>query len=143
MSSLTSIEAVATQLDKVRRASRLKTESVDFDSYLRAREDDIGNIKVASNYREELIDEFFGDPRQHGIDLPWVKSQDKFLVRSGEVTIWTGFNGHMKSMCTGYVLLHLMSQGQRACIASFEMNPRKTLRRMASQAIGTRNPTEL
>lgn len=142
MSSLTSIESVARKLDNA-RATRLKTETVDFDNYLRAREEDIGNIKAPNDFREDLIDEFFGDPRQYGLELPWLKTRDKFLVRPGEVTIWTGFNGHMKSMCTGFVLLHLLSQGEKACVASFEMKPRKTLRRMASQAIGTRTPTEL
>ena len=142
MSTLTSIESVARKLDDA-RSSRLKTEHVDFDGYLRAREADIGNIKSPNEFREDLLDEFFGDPRQHGLDLPWIKTRDKFLIRPAEVTIWTGFNGHMKSMCTGYVLLHLLSLGEKACIASFEMKPRKTLRRMASQAIGTRNPTEL
>jgi twinkle protein len=48
----------------------------------------------------------------------------------------------MKSMCTGFVMLHLLTQDQKVCIASFEMKPRKTLRRMATQAIGTKNPTE-
>ena len=141
MSTLTSIESVARNLDKA-RATRLKTETVDFDAYLSAREADIGNIKTPKSFKEDLIEEFFGDPRLHGGDLPWIKLRDLFLIRPGEVTIWTGFNGHMKSMCTGYALLHLMSKGEKACIASFEMKPRKTLRRMASQAIGTRNPTE-
>jgi twinkle protein len=141
MASLTSIESVARQLDDVRQ-TRLSTKTVDFDAYLRAREDDIGNIKRPNDFRDDLIDEFFGDPRQHGLELPWSKTTDNFLIRPGEVTIWTGYNGHMKSMCTGYVLLHLMSLGEKACIASFEMKPRKTLRRLASQAIGTRNPTE-
>jgi twinkle protein len=127
MSTLTSIESVARKLDDA-RASRLKTVAVDFDSYLRAREADIGNIKTPNEFREDLLDEFFGDPRQHGLDLPWIKTRDKFLIRPAEVTIWTGFNGHMKSMCTGYVLLHLLSLGEKACIASFEMKPRKTLR---------------
>lgn len=141
MSSLTSIESVARRLDDA-RATRLKESKVDFDSYLKAREEDIGNIKTTTNFRDDLIEEFFGDSTESGLRLPWQKSHDKFLVRPGEVTIWTGFNGHMKSMATGYVMLELMRQDAKVCIASFEMKPRKTLRRMASQAIGTRNPSE-
>lgn len=141
MASLTSIESVARKLDEA-RSSRLKETTVDFDSYLKAREEDIGNIKSTTNFREDLIEEFFGDSTESGLRLPWHKSHDKFLVRPGEVTIWTGFNGHMKSMATGYVMLELMRQDAKVCIASFEMKPRKTLRRMASQAIGTRHPSE-
>jgi twinkle protein len=48
----------------------------------------------------------------------------------------------MKSMCTTYVALALMEQGEKVCIASFEMKPRRTLKRLASQAIGTTKPTE-
>lgn len=142
MSSLISIESVARKLDEARE-SRLLEEHIDFDSYIRAREEDIGNIKTSTDFREDLVDEFFGDARSSGLSLPWQKSEDKFLVRPGEVSVWTGFNGHMKSMCTGYVMLHLMlREQQRCCIASFEMKPRKTLRRMASQALGMKHPTE-
>ncbi len=141
MGSLTSIESVARQLDESRQSTRLKSERVDFDSYMKAREQDIGNIKSASDFGDQLRDEFFGDPAARGLTLPWAKTFDKFIVSPGEITVWTGFNGHMKSMVLGHVMLDLMKQGQKACIASFEMKPKKTLRRMASQAIGTRHPT--
>lgn len=142
MSNLTRIEKVAARLDES-RSTRLRQDTVDFDAYLLAREDDIGRIKTAEGFRENLIEEFFGDEKRHGLTLPWPKSHDKFLVRPGEVSIWTGFNGHMKSMCTGYVMLHLLlREQQKVCIASFEMKPQKTLRRMASQALGMRYPDE-
>lgn len=142
MSNLTRIEKVAARLDES-RSTRLRQDTVDFDAYLSAREDDIGRIKTAEGFRENLIEEFFGDEKRHGLTLPWPKSHDKFLIRPGEVSIWTGFNGHMKSMCTGYVMLHLLlREQQKVCIASFEMKPQKTLRRMASQALGMRYPDE-
>jgi len=142
MSSLTRIEKVALRLDES-RSTRLRQETVDFDAYLTAREEDIGRIKTADGFRQNLIEEFFGDEKRHGLTLPWPKSHDKFLIRPGEVSIWTGFNGHMKSMCTGYVMLHLLlRETQKVCIASFEMKPQKTLRRMASQALGMRYPDE-
>ena len=141
MSSITSIESVARKLDEA-RATRLKETAVDFDAYMKARDEDIGRVKTPASFGEELLDEFFGNPEQYGKTLPWFKSHDLFAIRPGEVTVWTGFNGHMKSMCTGYAMLDLVRQGEKVCIASFEMKPRKTLKRMASQAIGTRNPTE-
>lgn len=142
MSSLFSVESVATRLDEM-RASRIKETPIDFEAYMRARDEDIGRIKDAKSFRDDLIDEYFGDPRQHGLPLPWRKTEELFLIRPGEVTVWTGFNGHMKSMVTGYAMLHLLcEEKQKVCIASFEMKPRKTLRRMSSQAIGTRTPTE-
>ena len=142
MSSITSIEAVARRLDDA-RSTRLTETKIDFDSYMKAREEDIGRIKSTTDFREELIDEFFGDDTQHGCTFPWHKSHEHFRVRPGEVTVWTGYNGHMKSMVTGFVMLDLIRQGQKVCVASFEMKPRKTLRRMASQGIGTRQPSQL
>lgn len=141
MSSLSSIEKVAIDLDKFRQ-TRVREESVDFDSYMKTRDDDLGRIKDAGTYRDDLMDEFHGTAELQGCILPWHKTEDKFRLRRGEVTIWAGFNGHMKSMVTGYISLALMQQGEKVCIASFEMKPRKTLRRLASQACGVGRPTE-
>ena len=139
--SLTSIEAAARKLDEA-RSTRLREQTIDFEQYMKAREEDVGKIKTAPTFREDLHSEFWGSEEAKGLSLPWQNAGSEFRVRPGEVTLWAGYNGHMKSMVTGYVLYHLMLQGEKACIASFEMKPRKTLRRMACQAIGTRNPTE-
>lgn len=142
MSNITHIEKLALRLDE-ERSSRLQQTTVDFDAYLQQREEDIGKIKAVGGFRDGLVDEFFGDEKRHGLTLPWPKSHDKFLIRPGEVTVWTGFNGHMKSMVTGYTMLHLMlREEQKVCIASFEMKPTKTLRRMTSQALGMKYPEE-
>lgn len=142
MSSLVSIESVARRLDEA-RSTRLKESRIDFEGYMKARHEDVANIRQTTDFRESVLDEFFGDKTSQGKDLPWQKAQDKFHIRPGEVSVWTGFNGHMKSMVTGYVMLNLCQQDEKVCIASFEMPPRKTLKRMACQAIGLRNPTEL
>lgn len=139
--SLTRIEAVARELDD-QRSTRLRDVSVDFDGYLQAREDDIGRVKSPRAFLDELNDEFYGEVRFSGRTMPWHKTHDSVRFRPGEVTVWTGFNGHMKSMVCGYVALDLVArQNETVCIASFEMKPRKTLKRMACQAIGTTKPT--
>jgi twinkle protein len=140
---LSSIERTAAQVLELRQ-SRKKTEATgdQIDAYMAARAADIAQIKPAEDFRESLKEEFHGtDPAHHGLYLPWGKVADKWRIRSGELTIWSGFNGHRKSMLTGFVLLDLIRQGQKGCILSFEMKPRKTLRRMASQAIGSSQPT--
>lgn len=136
---LSSIEKVAIQLDEHRR-TRLKSQPVDFEAYMQARDADKALVQSAGDFREALIEELFGHAEADGCSMPWDKLRELFRVRRGELTIWTGFNGHMKSMVTGYVILHLMKQGEKACIASFEMKPQKTLRRMATQAVGC-NPS--
>jgi twinkle protein len=138
--SLTSIEKTAIQLDEFRK-TRLKEKPVDFEAYMAARDQDVALIKPAEDFRTSLHEEFHGEESAQGLHLPWYKVQDKWRIRNGELTVWSGFNGHRKSMVTGFVLLELMKQGQKGCILSFEMKPRKTLRRMASQAICASKPT--
>lgn len=140
MASLTSIEQTAIQLDEYRK-TRLKDQPVDFEAYMQAREADRALIKPAPDFRDELLEEFHGQEALKGRYTPWRKLDDLYRVRPGEITVWAGFNGHMKSMVTGFLLLDLMSQGEKVCIASFEMKPKKTLRRMASQAVGAVVPT--
>jgi len=140
MGTLSSIEKTALSLDEFRK-TRVKEQSVDFEGYMQAREEDLGLIKGPTDFRDELHNEFHGDADMEGCALPWPRTEEKFRLRRGEVTIWAGFNGHMKSMVTGYCALALMDQGEKVCIASFEMKPKKTLRRLASQAIATIRPT--
>ena len=138
---LSSIEKTAIQLDEFRK-TRVKESAVDFDAYMAARDQDVALLKPAEDFRDALIEEFHGDESIKGLYLPWNRVSEKFRIRSGELTIWSGFNGHRKSMVTGYVLLELMRQGAKACVLSFEMKPRKTLRRMASQTVGVGVPTK-
>lgn len=138
--SLTSIEKAAVQLDEFRK-TRLKERPVDFEAYMAAREQDAALVKSAPDFREQLHAEFEGGAEAQGLRLPWNKVSDKWRIRPGELTIWSGYNGHRKSMVSGFVLLDLLKQGQKGCVLSFEMMPTKTLRRMASQALATGKPT--
>ena len=83
----------------------------------------------------------FADTSNGGACLPWSKTHDSIRLRRGEVSLWPGINGHGKSLLTSNVALDLVNQGERVCIASLEMWPVNTLKRMARQAIGTDKPT--
>lgn len=61
---------------------------------------------------------------------------DWFEFRPGEVTVWTGYNGHGKSLILNQVLIGLMMQGERMCVFSGEMLPLQQGRRMAKQLTG-------
>jgi twinkle protein len=77
------------------------------------------------------------EPRAY---LPWDKTHSLVQFRPGEVTLWAGVNGQGKSMMTGMCALSLCTQGERVCIASFEMKPHRTLERMMRQWIGQSAP---
>lgn len=69
------------------------------------------------------------------------KDLDWFEFRPGEMTVWTGYNGHGKSLFLSQVMLGLMAQGERVVIFSGEMTPERQLKRMVKQATGLDRPT--
>lgn len=64
-----------------------------------------------------------------------------FEFRPGEITIWTGYNGHGKSLMLNQVLIGLMLQNERVCVFSGEMKPEQQGKRMAKQLGGVDRPT--
>lgn len=54
--------------------------------------------------------------------------------RFGELSIWTGWSGHGKSHLLSHFMLHDSAQGEKICMASFEMAPGATVRQLACMA---------
>ena len=98
-----------------------------------------GELKSASYFTAEVLDEFYpAGGKLPGFDIPWRLVPFRFI--RGEVTIVTGANGHGKSLMWNQILLAAASQGERVCIASLEMLPKKTLYRMVRQAAAEKTP---
>jgi twinkle protein len=92
-------------------------------------------LKSAGAFTDEVIRLFYPPPDSvPGIRLPWEKTEGKVLLRPAELTIVSGINGHGKSLFTSQIALDACAQGHRACIASMEMQPQRTLHRMVRQA---------
>lgn len=87
-----------------------------------------------SSYADELADWIECGGAQSGKSLPW-GDVDIQRLRGGELSLWTGINGHGKSLLLGQVMLWRMSD-QKCLIASFEMKPKLTLGRMVNQYAG-------
>jgi twinkle protein len=100
------------------------------------------DVRDASTYVEDVKEAFLNPTIAQGHTLPWSKTQENIRFRPGEVSLFIGVNGHGKSMLTSQVMLDFLFQGATVCIASFEMKPSATLRRMTRQALGFANPTE-
>lgn len=116
----------------------LTADDIDFSKYEKET-DAQQKVKEAKDYVQELIDKIKSPQRPNHRYMPWVKTYGLFQFRPGEVTVWGGANGNGKSMVTGFVALGLLAQGEKCCIASFEMKPIRTLERMARQFSGN-NP---
>lgn len=119
----------------------LDRDEIDWPRYM-ADTDLPHRVRAAAHWEEDINDEFIdqGEGSVHP-RMPWPYLAPKVALRSGEVSLWFGFNGHGKSLLLGQVVLSLAAQGERACVASFEMRPRKTLARMARQFCDAGQPT--
>lgn len=119
---------------------RLIDDTIDLSEYLQ--EPDPGErVLPASTFFEEVRDEFLMPQSLQGARTPWAKADGFIRFRLGELSMWSGTNYTGKSMITSQVALSLCQQGERVCVASFEMKPRKTMYRMTRQAAGGPEPT--
>lgn len=100
-------------------------------------------LKSAYEYTEDVIDLFYpSNGVELGYHAPWEKVQGKILFRPDELSAWTGINGHGKSQFLGHLILSMMKQGGRVCIASLELKPKRLLYRLTRQAGALMEPTE-
>lgn len=129
------IQKRAKELDEARRIRIIKPDEVDFDKYIKA--NDVGQkVRGAVDFLEEVRQDLINPTEELQQTMPWPKTHQGFGFRAGEVTLYAGGNGGGKSMVTGQIALHLIKQGQRVMIASFEMKPKRTLTRMLRQFAG-------
>jgi len=122
-------------------ASFIEADTIDWLRYEQLTEPE-AKIRAASAYEDELVEAVLGRDDDRGALLPWSKTHENFRARPGELTIWAGINGHGKSLLTGHCVLDWMAQGQKVMVASFEMKPRLTLKRMCRQASCGAQPSE-
>jgi len=114
---------------------------VDFESFARfIGEQESQEIHSADHWRDDLQEVMAKGDVTTGALLPWRNTENRLQIRGGEVTIWCGDNGHLKSMAVGQGFLGL-AQKERVAIASMEMRPTSTLSRMCRQAAGNSNPS--
>jgi twinkle protein len=119
---------------------QLVKDDTDFSDYMvepEARQ----TVKPASAWLQQVIDSFEQPEDQQGTYLPWRKARELFRLRSHELTLWPGINGHGKSLVLNQVMLCAAAQGERCLTASMEMRPVLTLKRMTRQATKLRNPS--
>lgn len=118
----------------------IEPDDIDFEAYLH-QTDAAVKVRKASLFADELAKQFA--PRDTSNFAPGMGSTKlgrDLEYRPGEVTVYAGFNGHKKSFFTGQVALDLCLQGQRVLMASLEMQPARTLARMARQCLAEVTP---
>ena len=83
-------------------------------------------LRQASEFMGRVKSMFYpahGEERDPVLRLD--RDVDWFEFRPGELTVWTGYNGHGKSLMLSQILLGLMQQGERVVVFSGEMTPER------------------
>ena len=100
------------------------------------------NVKPASDYklllRDRLVNRQGGDP--NATVLPFNSMRGKFEFRQHELTIWTGYKGHGKSLMISQALMAAIHRGKRVFIVSPEFRPESVLARMLYQHSAPTSP---
>jgi twinkle protein len=113
----------------------------EFAEYLAQTEEQARVLPIEA-FTDTARQALYGTPPPAAL-LPWSKTHDLVALRPGEVTLWAGTNGSGKSMLLSHVVLSLINQSHKVCIASFEMKPVKQIERMLRQTSRGPRPTEL
>lgn len=116
-------------------------DNIDFTQYLKET-DSKQNVKSANLYIPSIKERMRKIATERKLWMPWEKTRESFYYRPGEMTVYAGMNGHGKSQVTAQIAMHLMQQGEKVCMASFEMKPIETIRLMSRMYIGTNPFTE-
>lgn len=116
-------------------------DDFDFKAYMEETEPQV-KVLPADAWRQALISSVRDGDKVTGARLPWAKTHDHIRFRGGEVTLWQGINGHGKSQMLGQAAMWFAAQEERVCVASFEMRPVSTLKRMLRQFAMNGSPGE-
>jgi len=126
------IELRARDLDEARKIRIVKSGDIDIEKW--AKSSDIGQfVRDPTEWLLEISAEYDVKTTSKRVCMPWTKTHEGFDFRKGEVTVYAGSNGGGKSLATGQIAMSLIEQGEKVCVASFEMKPKRTLLRMLRQ----------
>lgn len=117
----------------------LVLDDIDLAAYMTETEG-AARLKNPSAWESEVLDALFAPEEAKGAYLPW-PSLSGFRLRPAELTVWGGYNESRKSILTGQVMLGCADQDEPVVIASFEMQPRETIKRLLAQWIVRAEPS--
>lgn len=109
---------------------------------LQAENLDPDGLHSPTDYTDRVVKLFWPEPGvSPGYSVPYGKLDGCLYFRPGDLTLWTGASGSGKSQVISDCIPHWITEGSRVCLASFEMPPAQTLRRMVKQAGDVDRPT--
>ena len=115
---------------------------VDFEALIsQAQPLDPEELRSAADYIPQVVSLFYPEPGATRDPVLHIdRNLDWFEFRGGEVSVWTGINGHGKSLLLSQVQIGLMAQGEHFVVFSGEMKPARLLKRSVKQVTGLDRP---
>ena len=111
---------------------------IDINAELAVAED--AEIVVPADHFQRLID--FRNRRRVGIEMPWDKLHDRFVIYHGQLVMLGGYSGHYKTTISTQIALSAMKQGFKVGIASLELEFPELMEQFLSIAAGAEKPPE-
>lgn len=95
-------------------------------------------------YLDDVIKLFYPTDGEHiGHTMPYDRfAREDVYFRPGELTLWSGPSGHGKSQILSDCVPHWIHDGAKICLASLEMKPSQSLKRLVKQTGNVDRPTE-
>jgi twinkle protein len=99
-------------------------------------------LRKPSDFGDRVEKLFWPELGEHiGYGVPYGKLSGKLSFRPGDMTLWTGSSGAGKSQVLLDCIAYWVMENARICLASFEMHPAQSLRRLVKQAGNVDRPT--
>jgi twinkle protein len=99
-------------------------------------------LKRPATFAGEVLNRFYPAPGELIGEAFRLGKLNHIIFAPGELSIWTGLNGHGKSLLLNQFALDAAEIGAQVAIASFEMSAKRNLYRMVRQATGAEQPAE-
>lgn len=103
-------------------------------------ESEFNSLRRPMDFREQVLHRLENPNEITGLKLPWSRTHTRVRLRSGEISIWAGINGHRKSTLLNQVALWA-SRDVDVGIASFEMPVEGLVHLMCQQGSGSPSPS--
>lgn len=105
------------------------------------RKSEAADVVTITDIEEDFLARVRTSPQVLGYPLPWNETHEHVRLRTGEVSVWAGINGHKKSTVLSQVAIHI-AKTTAVGIASFEMKLEDTALMMCKQAGAVDEPSE-
>ncbi len=126
------------QLDAVLQFPGFVPDTINLSAFMD--EEQAHRVKSAMAYKDQLI-ELITNGGERGNKTPWAEMDGRFEFRPSELTVWSGYKGHGKSLAISQAFDKFVTDGQKVFIISPEFPAHRVLHRMMIQGVGVHNTT--